>query len=145
MHIFGQEDSSLRSKNTYYTYFEKENPTGPQRVFLSLSTGSPNVAGSSSGATGTGTGGGDATAKICDLVPGSSKKHRRPHRPTRKATESEQLGDSVPGPSKGCPMDYPTLPIGFHWEPLRGSWYIAYIAALASFAPGVVPPFGEDR
>ena len=29
----------------------------------------------------------------------------------------------IPGPSKGCPMDYPTLPIGFHWAPLRGSWY----------------------
>ena len=23
--------------------------------------------------------------------------------------------------SKGCPMDYPTLPIGFHWAPL--GWY----------------------
>ena len=23
----------------------------------------------------------------------------------------------------GCPMDYPTLPIGFHWAPLGGSWY----------------------
>ena len=29
----------------------------------------------------------------------------------------------IPGPSKGCPMDYPTLPIGFHWAPLGGSWY----------------------
>ena len=28
----------------------------------------------------------------------------------------------VPG-LQGCPMDYPTLPIGFHWAPLRGSWY----------------------
>ena len=28
-----------------------------------------------------------------------------------------------PGPSKGCPMDYSTLPIGFHWAPLRGSWH----------------------
>ena len=26
-----------------------------------------------------------------------------------------------PGPSKGCPMDYPTLPIGFHWAPLGWS------------------------
>ena len=32
----------------------------------------------------------------------------------------------VPGPSKGCPMDYSTLPIGFHWAPLRGSWYGIY-------------------
>ena len=30
--------------------------------------------------------------------------------------------NSLPG-SKGCPMDYPTLPIGFHWAPLGGSWY----------------------
>ena len=29
----------------------------------------------------------------------------------------------LPGPSKGCPMNYPTLPIGFHWAPLGGSWY----------------------
>ena len=27
----------------------------------------------------------------------------------------------IPGPSKGCPMDYPTLPIGFQtWHPLEG-------------------------
>ena len=32
-----------------------------------------------------------------------------------------------PGPSKGCPMDYPTLPIGFHWAPLRGSWRICLV------------------
>ena len=23
---------------------------------------------------------------------------------------------------QGCPMNYPTLPIGFHWAPLGGSW-----------------------
>ena len=28
-------------------------------------------------------------------------------------------------------MDYPTLPIGFHWAPLRGSWYI-YIYIISS-------------
>ena len=27
----------------------------------------------------------------------------------------------APGASKGCPMDYPTLPIGFHWAPLGWS------------------------
>ena len=23
-------------------------------------------------------------------------------------------------------MDYPTLPIGFHWAPLGGSWYVPF-------------------
>ena len=32
--------------------------------------------------------------------------------------------NDIPGPSKGCPMNYPTLPIGLHWAPLGGSWYI---------------------
>ena len=36
---------------------------------------------------------------------------------------NESLETSIPGPSKGCPMNYPTLPIGFHWAPLGGSWY----------------------
>ena len=30
-----------------------------------------------------------------------------------------------PGPSKGCPMNYPTLPISFHWAPLGGSWQVS--------------------
>ena len=29
----------------------------------------------------------------------------------------------VPGPSTGCPMNYPTLPIGVHWARLGGCWY----------------------
>ena len=33
----------------------------------------------------------------------------------------EEVDIDIPGPSKGCPMDYPTLPIGFHWAPLRTS------------------------
>ena len=35
--------------------------------------------------------------------------------------------------SKGCPMDYPTLPIGFHWAPLRGLWYI-YIYLIRTYS-----------
>ena len=40
------------------------------------------------------------------------------------------INQTIPGPSKGCPMDYPTLPIGFHWAPLRGSWYSCEIFKL---------------
>ena len=41
------------------------------------------------------------------------------------------LNVHVPGPSKGCPMDYPTLPIGFHWALLGGSWYNVYIVMIS--------------
>ena len=29
----------------------------------------------------------------------------------------------LPGPSKGCPMDYPTLLRDLHWTLLGWSWY----------------------
>ena len=56
------------------------------------------------------------------------------HGSTLKRETTKQIGGQIipgkvrrleinkPGPSKGCPMNYPTLPIGFHWAPLGGSW-----------------------
>ena len=38
--------------------------------------------------------------------------------------ELQELENHIPGPSKGCPMDYPTLPIEASRQgtPTGGSW-----------------------
>ena len=38
----------------------------------------------------------------------------------RKSHLNPQKERQLPGPSMGCLMNYPTLPIGFHWAPLEG-------------------------
>ena len=48
-----------------------------------------------------------------------------------------------PGPSKGCPMDSPTLPIGFRWAPLGGSWYTLTNNQLGRSSQHVLGPSGS--
>ena len=44
----------------------------------------------------------------------------------------------VPGPSKGCPMDYPSLFRGFHWAHLGGSWYVCIVYYYMSHTKSVI-------
>ena len=54
---------------------------------------------------------------------------------TRHRQPPDMRCDEIPGPSKGCPMDYSTLPIGFQTgHPLEG-------AGMGSFLLFYLPEF----
>ena len=55
-----------------------------------------------------------------DDAVGERKARQRLRHLRLQVTEIELVG------SKGCPMDYPTLPISFHWAPLGWSRYIGW-------------------
>ena len=66
-------------------------------------------------------GGGVAEARYM-----AAEKHKEIEERKKKevARRTPVLMQFLPGPSKGCPINYPTLPIDFHWAPLGGSWYL---------------------
>ena len=66
------------------------------------------------------------------------------HPPPKKRVFPNQSGGQmgslcIPGPSKGCPMDYPTLPRHFHWAPLGWSRYIYVYIYIYFFLKSLVP------